>query len=85
MGGQGCYHDALYDHRQSLPFDFNQDGEQKNLAQDSTHADILTQLYGQLVSQYTYPLNWLDQRHRRFLNGEKHYMAAFGFDSELLS
>jgi hypothetical protein len=60
-----------------------EDGEQTNL--DPTHADILTQLYNQLVSQYTYPLNWLDQRHRRFLNGEKRYMAAFRFDSKLLS
>jgi hypothetical protein len=72
-----CLAIELYDHRQSLPFDFNQDGEQKNVAKDPAHADVLDQLFGQLVAQYSYPISWLEKRQQRFLSGESAFTRAF--------
>ena len=70
----------LYDHSQSSPFDFNNDGEQKNVALLPNNANVLKELYTMLVAQYTYPSHWLEQRRQTFRRGQLNYMTKFGFD-----
>merc|ERR1712232_285684 len=51
----------LYDHRNSSDFDFDDDGEVMNVAQDPANADIITKLVKELQRQYSWSPNWLSQ------------------------
>jgi hypothetical protein len=76
----------LYDHRrqdseQPLRFDFDDDGEVKNLI-NSTDREVLAakaQLHAMLVTQFSYPQEWLEQRRQKFQKGQIAYDKHMGF------
>lgn len=69
-----------------LKFDFDDDGEVKNLA-NLTAAEktpeitaIQEKLHAKLLEQFTYPSAWLDERKQQFIKGQLGYDKHMGFE-----
>eukprot|EP00756_Hemistasia_phaeocysticola_P005507 Hpha_TRINITY_DN13361_c0_g1::TRINITY_DN13361_c0_g1_i1::g.95667::m.95667 len=69
----------LYDHRTDGGFDFDNNGENTNLAGNPVYADVEAELLKALHKQYTWPDAWLQGSRERMRSGQLSYDAREGF------
>lgn len=73
----------LYDHRgnASVVYDFDADGECKNVISDPQFNNVVQDLHSKLQKQYSYPDAWLKSRHAFMVQHEKTFCVQQGWAS----
>ena len=75
----------LYDHTSNddrVVFDFDNDGEVVNHADDPKYKDVQDELRAQLVEHYSYPMNWLESKYKQRVKGQNAYAHSSGWVSQ---